>query len=129
MAEILNVFPYRYAKQTTPVVITETQGFQEFLTLDTDIPAGIYDVTVSFVALFTTATDVLNWNATGSIASPTFVHGDGAIGPWPFSYTFPMEHAGGNWATTLQGQIAGPGVADVTISVANIRLKKQAELP
>lgn len=119
-----------YKKLAAPLVVTEAGGLVDVMTFTyDDLPDGLYVGTVSFVSEYTAANDQLRWQMTNDLASPQFLkESKDAAESIAFSYTFPIVWLGGQFTTTLQAQIGGPGQADVTIQAANIFLVKERGL-
>ena len=115
---------YDYVK-ATPQVVTEAMGAVELCTITKDLPAGVYEVTVSLVAGFTTANDQLTWRGTGALASPDFLlEAKDDLEVIPVAYTFPEPWAGGVLTFGLEVEITGAGAADVNIDAGNIVIKR-----
>lgn len=129
-AEILTLFPYDFKVAESDILILEQAAMSNvFSFVSGDLPQGVYTVSLSFVANFTTAGDTVKWNVTGTVATQTFDFGDGILGPAPFVFSFPLVHLGGVISANLNMQVAGTGLADVLLTFASISVKKERDLP
>lgn len=109
-------------KKEEPGTITVAMGPTLLLAFSEDMPAGVYEITVSLVTSYTSKNDKFTWFVDGTFASPVFLKEcKVADTSEPLTYAFPVDWAGGVIEMNIYG---GALDSDVDVPAVNVIAKR-----
>jgi len=129
MAEITKVFPYHYAEVEDLSLTNRHPIFEQVVELDiTDLPSGVYAVTVSLVWNLPSTNDSIVYRLDNGTRGTEFSEeAKDADDRKPKSYTYPYTHKGGPFHLSLNACIGNSGGSPaIEINHAALTLKREA---